>query len=235
MKVKELKGFVLEAIRKALKENHSKAQGFIKEGNLAQLRPMVQKIRQELPKLMREYEHQITLKTLMKIMSVPEKDKEVFVHLVTDPKNTGGIQYDWDADADWITPAGEIEDVERVIMGHEPKHKFMDPNDFDKSHNGLPPGETMDRDYTLPGELDDPDYAFGHDYDEEESDRYRERYADYTAARKRKAELRHMTAEAFTSMVRGMIQEELINASQGPQKPSKPLSKQPSAGLKGKR
>ena len=128
----------------------------IKEGNLPQLDGLVNKIKHELPLAMSRRDNKpIELDGLMWVLGVPESEKEVFKHLLTDPENTGGIQYKMD-----LNP----EDSLTWVSSEPSSSSLEDPTDplvLDTREEGVPPGESLHVDFE--GEMGkyDPDRVGG--------------------------------------------------------------------------
>ena len=144
MKIKELKNLVRESIKKVIQESrHEMEPG---RTHLPGLRGLADKIREKLPAIMAQYEHQITIDGLMKRMDVPESDKAVFIHMITDPENTGGIEYHIDDVDGWVTASGDDENMLN-ILGHEPTHQLFAPGEMDQTELGNPIGSTVHPDH----------------------------------------------------------------------------------------
>jgi hypothetical protein len=154
VKVNQLKSMIQEATLKAL----GGSKGKIKESNLPELSPLIKKIKTQLPLIMRKGEWQLPLSNVAKKLGIPDSEKQKLLHLITDPDNTGGIEYQYDPSNDYIT-AIDTDDNMNTILGREPVHQSFKPNDLDKTEFGNPVGSSIDPDYEDDRYLYDPDTA----------------------------------------------------------------------------
>lgn len=124
--------------------------------SITALNPMSSKLKRELPALMSKYEWQIPLDALAKKLGVPDSEKEVLLHMVTDPDNTGGVEYEFNPTTGYIT-AINSDDNMNTILGHDPVHQSMDPRSMDQTELGNPLGTSAHPDHEEEFGYHDPD------------------------------------------------------------------------------